>query len=80
MIEHNKLSPRLVRSLIHNKKIAYAGNVPAKIFGKLSCSSGKRMKNKNRIFFISIDEALLAGFRPCGHCMRNEYNSWKKLK
>lgn len=48
-----------------------------KIFGTLSCSSGKRMKMENRIFFESEEEAINAGYRPCGHCLREKYVQWK---
>ncbi|MGN6478422.1 MAG: Ada metal-binding domain-containing protein [Flavipsychrobacter sp.] len=48
-----------------------------KIYGSLSCSSGKRMKRSNRIFFVSEAEAIENGYRPCGHCMKNEYKNWK---
>jgi methylphosphotriester-DNA--protein-cysteine methyltransferase len=48
-----------------------------KIYGKLSCLSGKRMKLQNRVFFKNTEEALANGYRPCGHCMQNEYKTWK---
>lgn len=66
-----------VRRLIHNKAIRLGGNMPAKIYGKLSCTSGKRMKTQNRVFFQNEAEAIAAGYRPCGHCMREKYLKWK---
>jgi methylphosphotriester-DNA--protein-cysteine methyltransferase len=78
MIEHKKLSAVEVRSLIHGNKITYAGNIPAKIFGTLTCSSGKRMKKENRTFFVDRNEAIREGFRPCGKCLRQEYKIWKE--
>jgi len=78
MIEHKKLSAREVRSLIHHNKITLAGNIPAKIYGTLACSSGKGMKKEHRLFFVDRNEAILAGFRPCGRCMRQEYKIWKR--
>ena len=57
--------------------IRFAGNKVLKIYGRLNCRSGKRMKKKNRVFFQSEDEALALGFRPCGHCMKEEYKKWK---
>ena len=78
MIEHKKNSAEQVRSLIHGNKITYAGNIPAKIYGTLTCSSGKRMKKVNRTFFVDSKEAILAGFRPCGKCLRQEYKIWKE--
>lgn len=66
------------RRLITEGKIKMAGYRPAKIYGTLSCSSGKRMKMENRVFFSSEREAIDAGYRPCGHCMPEKYKEWKK--
>ncbi|RYE17280.1 MAG: metal-binding protein [Sphingobacteriales bacterium] len=76
MIKHAELgnSPfqrsRKLKILLDNGEIQFAGNKNLKIYGLLNCSSGKRMKMENRVFFKSISEAELAGYRPCGHCMR----------
>jgi len=78
MIEHKKFSPEEIRSLIRDNKITLAGNIPAKIYGTLTCSSGKRMKKEHRAFFADRHEAILAGFRPCGNCLRHEYKIWKR--
>jgi methylphosphotriester-DNA--protein-cysteine methyltransferase len=77
MIAHKHLSAEKLRSLIHRHEITYAGNIPAKIYGMLTCSSGKRMKKENRIFFADRNEAILAGFRPCAKCLHPEYKIWK---
>jgi len=58
-------------------EVAWAGNIPGKIYGKLHCTSGKRMLKENRIFFKTEGEALRSGFRPCGHCLRSRYLQWK---
>jgi hypothetical protein len=79
MIEHKKFSSEKIRSLIRDNKITLAGNIPAKIYGTLKCSSGKRMKKEHRAFFADRNEAILAGFRPCGRCLRQEYKIWKRL-
>jgi len=68
---------RVLLSLIKNRKILWAGNRKLKIYGKLNCKSGKRMKTQNRVFFQNEQEAIALGFRPCGHCMRLEYLDWK---
>lgn len=68
---------RVLLSLIKNRKILWAGNSTLKIYGKLNCKSGKRMKIQNRVFFQNEQEAKALGFRPCGHCMRLEYLEWK---
>ena len=66
-----------VRLLIAEGKIKYGGYKLKRIYGRLGCAMGKRMKVENRVFFISEAEALQAGYRPCGHCMKEAYHSWK---
>jgi len=77
MIRHNDISNEEVRAKIKAKKIHFAGNSNLKIYGILSCKSGKRMKTKNRVFFSSEATAIKNGYRPCGHCMRTAYKKWK---
>jgi methylphosphotriester-DNA--protein-cysteine methyltransferase len=83
MIRHTELGhhpfkrSRQLKLLLDKHAIAFAGNSKLKIYGTLNCSSGKRMKAQNRVFFISEEEALQLGYRPCGHCMLNAYKQWK---
>jgi len=79
MTRHNDIGRQELRKNIKTRSIQYAGNFRLKIFGLLSCRSGKKMKSKNRIFFKTKTEALAAGFRPCGHCMRDDYRQWKLM-
>ncbi|MGH2664973.1 Ada metal-binding domain-containing protein [Flavobacterium sp.] len=67
-----------VRKDIRQKMIGFGGNRKLKIYGILHCSSGKRMKRENRVFFVSEEEAKKEGFRPCGHCMKAAYQRWKE--
>jgi methylphosphotriester-DNA--protein-cysteine methyltransferase len=69
-----------LKSLIKSGTVVLAGNMKLKIYGTLSCSSGKKMKLENRTFFNSENEAIANGFRPCGHCMIQEYKLWKENK
>jgi len=78
MFHHIELRNRKLMSLIDNGAIKLGGNKPLKIYGALSCTSGKRMKKENRVFFQSEEEAIDEGYRPCGHCMRADYQKWKK--
>lgn len=66
-----------IRRFIRRMEVTFAGNISLKIYGTLSCSSGKRMKKKNRVFFKNETEAIQNGFRPCGHCLRSEYVRWE---
>jgi len=69
MIRHKELNHSLF-SLIRKEQVKFAGNTKLKIYGTLSCYSGKRMKKENRVFFESEAEAISSGFRPCGNCMK----------
>jgi len=79
MTRHNDIDRQELMKEIKNRSIQYAGNSKLKIFGLLRCSSGKRMKNENRVFFKTETEAIATGFRPCGHCMRDQYRRWKLM-
>lgn len=77
MIFHVELSDIDLRKKIRRNEISLGGNKKLKIFGTLKCSSGKRMKRENRMFFKSEKEAVKNGYRPCGHCMKTAYQKWK---
>jgi methylphosphotriester-DNA--protein-cysteine methyltransferase len=84
MISHLELGDtdfkklRQLKRLIDDGNVRFAGNIKLRIYGTVSCSSGKRMKIENRVFFKSSEEAIKDGYRPCGHCMHREYLHWKK--
>jgi methylphosphotriester-DNA--protein-cysteine methyltransferase len=77
MIEHTNIANALLRQQIKNLQLVLGGNSRLKIYGTLSCKSGKRMKKENRVFFTSEQEAIGLGYRPCGHCMKARYKKWK---
>ena len=77
MLFHQSISDSELWRAIRSKAIVLGGNKQLKIYGTLHCASGKRMKRANRVFFASVEEATESGFRPCGHCMRSEYQIWK---
>ena len=77
MLQHNKITDSELRNKIKNGEICFGGNQKLKIYGTLKCSSGKRMKTENRVFFSSEKDAKQNGFRPCGHCMKSDYQKWK---
>jgi len=68
---------RTLRFLIRNGSITLGGYKKAGIYGLLSCASGKQMKVVNRIFFRDEQEAVQAGYRPCGHCLPRQHKLWK---
>jgi len=71
---------RKIKELIDEGHVCFAGNKKLRIYGTLHCSSGKRMKPENRVFFKTENEALENQYRPCGHCMRAAYLKWKGLR
>ena len=79
MIKHQDYTDREIRRLIRRGDILFGGNVRGKIYGKLNCWSGKKMKRANRVFFESERDAMDSGYRACGHCMRDVY-ALKKLQ
>lgn len=46
----------------------FAGWKRGKIFGRLDCKSGMRMKKESRVFFHSWEDAINEGYRPCKKC------------
>jgi len=55
------------------------GYKPNKIYGRLNCATAiSHLPNyaKNRVFFADENAAIAAGFRPCGHCMKELYDKW----
>jgi methylphosphotriester-DNA--protein-cysteine methyltransferase len=35
------------------------------------------MNKENRVFFADEKEAVQNQYRPCGHCMKKIYKTWK---
>ena len=59
------------------------GHKKLKIYGTLDCPSALRYIAKgqyvqHRVFFKNEETAKAAGYRPCGVCMKKEYEEWKK--
>jgi methylphosphotriester-DNA--protein-cysteine methyltransferase len=77
MIPHSRISDSDLYYKLKQHEIRFGGNPKLKIYGTLSCASGKKMKRENRVFFSSENEAVENGFRPCGHCMKEKYQKWK---
>lgn len=77
MILHTDIEQDALKREIKQRIILLGGNRKLRIYGKLDCRSGKRMKRENRVFFQSVTEAIENGFRPCGHCLKDEYQKWK---
>ena len=46
----------------------YVGNANSKVFHYSTCSSVAAMKDKNKVFFETKEQAESKGFRPCKNC------------
>lgn len=46
----------------------YIGNKNSHVYHLESCSSVRKMSEKNKVFLYSRDEALAEGYQPCGRC------------
>ena len=76
--ENNEADKKRLRQLITQGEFVLGGNDKLKIYRPLSCKSGKRMLKQNRVFLASEEVAVALGFRTCGHCMRGQYQHWKR--
>lgn len=69
---------RALAKLVQNATVALGGHRFGKIYGRLDCRAGKRMKPENRVFFSSETEATTFGYRPCAVCLPEAYKLWKR--
>ena len=58
------------------------GHRRTKVYGRLDCPTAlhwiaKGQYVQHRVFFADEADALAAGYRPCGHCLRPEYRRWQ---
>lgn len=58
----------------------YAGYKKVKIFGRLDCKSGMRMKKENRVFFHSLEDAVREGYRPCMNCKPIDEEDFESIR
>lgn len=57
-----------------------AGYRPRKIFGRLDCKSGMRMRKENRVFFHTLEDAVRQGYRPCNNCKPIDEGDFEKIR
>ncbi len=51
-----------------NNTLSYCGNKNSKVFHKSSCTSVKKTKEANKVYFADKDEYLENGYKPCQNC------------
>jgi len=70
------------RPFASEAKGTLGGHKGLRIFGRLDCPNALRWIAKghyvkHRVFFADRATAEAAGYRPCGCCMKEEYERWK---
>ena len=68
-------------TLISKTPGTLGGNAKARIYGRLDCSAANDALStgyaRHRVFFADEQNAIQAGYRPCGRCMISQYKEWK---
>lgn len=77
MVRHDAIDAAALRARLRDSSLTLAGNRRLKIYGRLDCPAGRRMKRSSRVFFTDRTAAEDAGYRPCGRCCRGAYDVWK---
>lgn len=54
--------------LFASTAFAYVGNISSRKFHYEACRAAKKIKAGNRTTFESRNEAVSAGYKPCGIC------------
>lgn len=65
-----------------SKPGALGGYRRTRIYGRLDCPSARAALARggykdHRVFFASVVDAVMAGYRPCARCLPEAYKSWK---
>ncbi len=61
----------------------FGGHAKQRIYGRLDCRAALRALaagdtyRKHRVFFADEATAVAAGYRPCGVCLRAQYQAWR---
>jgi methylphosphotriester-DNA--protein-cysteine methyltransferase len=60
----------------------WGGHRGSKIYGRLDCPAALRAIARggyvqHRVFFDDEATAIAAGYRPCGACCKDRYQTWK---
>ena len=69
---------------LSDEKGTLGGNRRNKVYERLDCSAALRALKQGdtyanyRVFIKDEETAIAAGYRPCGTCMRQQYNKWKE--
>jgi methylphosphotriester-DNA--protein-cysteine methyltransferase len=61
---------------------ALGGHRRTHIYGRLDCPSALRAIARggyirDRVFFLTEEDAVAAGYRPCAVCLPERYSAWR---
>jgi methylphosphotriester-DNA--protein-cysteine methyltransferase len=59
------------------------GHARTRVYGRMDCPVAlsllrRGFQPRHRVFFADEAVAIAAGFRPCGACLREKYQEWKR--
>lgn len=82
MVKKYKLLDKNCKPYLSDIKGEIGGHKGLKIYGRLDCPSALNWIKKgkyvaHRVFFLNEETAILAGYRPCGVCLKEKYKIWK---
>ncbi len=52
----------------YDENATFVGNYDSKVFHTKECGYGKKIAEGRKVSLYSKDEAVAAGYKPCGHC------------
>ena len=77
LLRHDAVTVAALWARLRDGSLTLAGNRRLKIYGRLGCPAGRRMRRGSRVFFADATAAEAAGYRPCARCCRAAYDVWK---
>ena len=60
------------------------GHARTRVYGRMDCPVAlsllrRGFQPRHRVFFADEAVAIAAGYRPCGACLREKYQEWKRI-
>ena len=77
ILRHDAVTEATLRTRFRDGSLTMAGNRWLKIYGRLGCPAGRRMRRGSLVFFADATAAEAAGYRFCARCCWASYDVWK---
>lgn len=68
MVKKTLLLTALTTCLLSSVALAYVGNSYSLKFHSEGCRAEQKIRADHRVYFSTRDEAINAGYKPCGIC------------